>query len=293
MSVHPYSQWPKYPRQLLQFTLVMLALLLLVLWLHVLPRWQVLRQQSEQLEYDRKKFESNKYPMDLALIEQHLNECQEQLMGSNGSDGLIKLSAKTLEMASNTFKSDIHTAYPPESLASTETPENVFVNHASRIDFKDLFDRLNTSLSVEEITITVQSLGLDEESPEPVYQQILKLWTIRKLVFLATENQLSVESNSEGTAAAIRANRVVAYKLDDKDEVPYLLEFPVRIHLSGTMKDFLKFVKSLQGNDTFIPMKRLIIHSLPPQTLPPGETKTIETLHFSIVCSSFFKIPNR
>ena len=293
MSMHPYRQWPRFHRQLLQFTLIMLALLLLVLWFHVFPRWQVLRQQSEQIEYDKKKFENNKYPLDALLLEQHLKECEEQLQGANGKDGLVTLSAKTLEMASSTFKNDIQTAYPPDDDSDTkETAEEVFINHSSRIDFKDLFDRLNTSLNESGLSITVQSLGLEEESLEPVYQQILKLWTIRKLITLAADNHLTIESTTEGIAD-IRAPRVVAYTLDAKAETPYLLELPVRIHLAGTMQDFLKFVKSLQGNDIFIPMKRLIIYSKPPQTLPPGETKNIDTLHFSVVCTSFFKIPNR
>ncbi|MBP5640352.1 MAG: hypothetical protein J6X55_12780 [Victivallales bacterium] len=290
MSYHPYRQWPKFHRQLLQFSLALLALLLVVLWFHVLPRWQVLEERSEELEREKQTFENKSYPLDAVLLQQHLADCEQQLNGKEKSKGLIQLSKQTIEKATSTFQNDIVTAYPVEPM-SQETPEIIFVNHASRIDFKDLFDRLNTSLSDEGITITPQSLGLDEESPEPVYQQILKLWTIRKLIGLASQNHLDIEENKEENAAAIRARRVIAYTLTANEEKPYLLEFPIRIRLSGTMKDFLSFVDNLQGPDMYLPMKRLIVHSTPPQSFPPGETKIVERLQFTVVCSSFFKIP--
>ena len=96
----------------------------------------------------------------------------------------------------------------------------------------------------------------------------------------------------ENGEAKFSATRTLAYSISNDNSKPYLLEFPVSIHLVGTMENFLNFVKSLQGNDLYLPIKNIQVYSQPPKELPPGATLDISQLYFRVSCSAFFPAPS-
>ena len=120
---------------------------------------------------------------------------------------------------------------------------------------------------------------------------MLKLWTIRILLHNALANSLAVETEENGEAK-LSATHTLAYAIGNDNAKPYLLEFPVTLHLVGTMENFLKFVKSLQENDLYLPIKNIRVYSQPPQELPVGAKLDLSQLHFRVIFSAFFPAPS-
>ncbi len=288
MQIQPYRNWPLRHRRLLQVTLALLVLFLFAFWTRIFPRWKFLNKLEQDLAQERSTLKRHDYPMDATALKEHLDTCLRQLEGTRQKGGLIQVADETLKYATSTFHEDIIKAYPTESYART-TSEEIFIRNATRIDYKDLYDRVSSEFQAENISFNPKTFGLEDDSPEPPYQMMIKLWTVRKMVALALKHHLKIEEGEPSGSAYLRILPVIAYTLGKSSDKPYLLEFPIRMKVGGTMEDFLQFIGELQTDEVYLPLKALEIHSTPPADLPPGEERLVDQLHFSIVCSSFFR----
>ncbi len=187
-----------------------------------------------------------------------------------------------------TFRNEIHNVYPSDEPHGL-SPEDQFVYNSTRIDYKDLSDRIKSEFKEKNIIITEKCFETD--TAEPVFHLMLKLWVIRILLHNALDNSLAVEAEENGEAR-ISATRTFAYAIGSDTAKPYLLEFPVSIHLTGTMENFLKFIKSLQEKDLYLPLKHIRVYSEPPKELPPGAKIDVSQLHFRASFSAFFPAPS-
>ena len=261
-----YKDWPKGYHRLLHYTIILMVVSLAALWLGVFPRWRNLESLREQNEQKRAKLEKSGVLLDPAMLKQHIEECRAAL----------------------TFRNEIHNVYPSDEPHGL-SPEDQFVYNSTRIDYKDLSDRIKSEFKEKNIIITEKCFETD--TAEPVFHLMLKLWVIRILLHNALDNSLAVEAEENGEAR-ISATRTFAYAIGSDTAKPYLLEFPVSIHLTGTMENFLKFIKSLQEKDLYLPLKHIRVYSEPPKELPPGAKIDVSQLHFRASFSSFFPAPS-
>ncbi|MBO7619054.1 MAG: hypothetical protein J6T06_00980, partial [Victivallales bacterium] len=215
-------------------------------------------------------------------------ECNDILNGKQDTDGLVKAADDTLARAAMTFRSEIHNVYPSDEPRGL-SPEDQFVYNSTRIDYKDLSDRIKSEFKEKNIIFTEKCFETD--TAEPVFHLMLKLWTCRILLHNALANSLAVETEENGEAK-LSATHTLAYAIGNDNAKPYLLEFPVTLHLVGTMENFLKFIKSLQENDLYLPIKNIRVYSQPPQELPVGAKLDLSQLHFRVIFSAFFPAPS-
>ena len=283
-----YKDWPKGYRRLLHYTIILLLMALAALWLGVYPQWRNLDSLLEQNQQKRAKLEQGGVLLDPAMLKEHIEECNDILKGSADNVGLIKAADETLTKAAATFKNEIHNVYPSDEPHGL-SPEDQFVYNSTRIDYKDLSDRIKSEFKEKNIIITEKRFETD--TSEPVFQLMLKLWTIRILLRNAIASSLEIVTAENGEAK-LSATRTIAYTISNDNTKPYLLEFPVTLHLAGTMENFIKFVKSLQENGLYLPIKNISVFSQPPETLPPGAKLDIAQLHFRVSCSAFFPAPS-
>lgn len=284
------KDWPYSHVRLMHITVSGLALALLVLWLLVYPSWRRLKVLRQDTEAARIELEKSGIQLDEAVLSRHISDCIASLAGDETRLGLVDVAGNAMALAMQTFADEINAAYASESSTATrQSAVEKFVEGSTRIDYKVLYDRVYSECASCNVDISQATISPDEDSNEPVYQQMLKLWTMRFLVMQAVDNGLSFET-AKDNAPAIRAFRSKAY-LNKGSERPYLLEFPVLLRMEGKLENFISFAKGLQGGRRFLPIKSIEIHSTPPGDFPPGERRELSNLHFRIVCSAFFVEP--
>ncbi len=279
-----YKDWPNRHKKLLHVTAAVMILLFVLMWFGIYPRWRALLALQEEVQNNHEKLEKYGIPLDAELLNTHIHECIDSLEDRNGNKGLVSVSNDVIERATRTFDDVIREAYPPtDELSSRE----IFYTTSTRIDYKDLYDRISSEFKESGINISLKSLEPEEDNSEPVFQLMLKLWTLRYLLRAAVQNNLTIEKNNEGMAR-INVMRTTAYSMSE-NEKPYLLEFPIILRFKGTMDNFLSFMKAIQQDNVCLPMKTISVHSTPPSDFPAGESRDISELNFRITCSSFFK----
>jgi hypothetical protein len=182
------------------------------------------------------------------------------------------------------------------------------MDQAGWLDYNSDFTDLDTWLRGNGVLISEKTFGisLDTANTE-TYQLLLHIWTVRELVQLAVEHDLvlakdpsnAVPTPEGGTAlpSRLRVLPVVAYALAADDRMPYLLEFPVRMTLRGTLTDFMAFVGDLQNDKRFLALSRMEILTEHPRIR--GERPTsegvlaVQNIESTVVCASFFRPGDR
>ena len=284
------KDWPYSHVRLMHITLSGLALALLVLWLLVFPGLRRLKAMRQDIDAVRTELEKSGVQLDEAVLSRHISDCIANLAGDEARPGLVDIAGNAMALAAQTFADEINAAYTGDVGAnSRQTAVEKFVEGSTRIDYKVLYDRVSSECANYEVDISQATISPDEDSNEPVYQLMLKLWTIRCLVRQAAENGLAVET-AKGNLQGLRALRSIAY-VNEGSERTYLLELPVLLRLNGSLENFISFAKGLQKEGRFLPIKSIEIHSEPPGDFPPGERRELSNLHFRIVCSAFFVEP--
>lgn len=287
------KDWPAGYIRLMQFAAVVAVLTVFVLWFGAYPRWRRMQVLRQEVENTRRELEKGGVLIDQSVLKGHISKCRISLNGDELRPGLVVKADTALEMAANTFTEEIENAYPGPS------SRDFFIEGATRIDYKDLYDRVSSEFASSGVVLRQTIFSSGDENEEPVYQQMLKLWTIRRLVRTALKNGLKIESDSDNVSR-IRALKSISYINIDKSadnraqqNEPYLMEFPVRMFISGSMEKFLGFAADLQADGSFLPIKNISIYTLPPDELPPGETRRVSELKIKVVCSSFFALQNK
>ncbi len=283
-----YRDWPKGYHQLLHYTVILAVLMLVIFWLGIYPRWHNLETLRKSVDQQSRALEKNDVQLDSNVLKAHIKKCDAILQGEPRQPGLVSVADDTIARATATFQDEIRSLYPgvsPEGLG----PQEQFVANSTRIDYKDLSDRIKSEFKEKGIVFSEKRIETD--SAEPVFHLMLKLWAIRHLVRGALACGLEVERNEEGEAR-ISATRTLAFSLEKDNSKPYLLEFPVMLSLSGGMEELLSFMHTLQEGEVFLPVKNIRIHSQPPASIRPGERLDLKRLHFHLRVSAFFPMPS-
>lgn len=285
MILHPPSQWPAATRRLLAFCGCMVALLLAGHFLFLAPMRQNYSSLRMRVEEKAKRLDKAGWPKREEALRRQLENAAALLNGDNsqGLPGLEQITEDTLELCTYTFRKRI-SAHFPGGIAA-------FMNGVSRIDYKLVYDHFASRLSAEGVELSANAFGLNDELNEPLWRMIFKLWTADELVRLALASHLRIAGDENGFAR-IHALEPLSYTLSSTPSAqPYLLEFPVQMTLQGTSANFLLFLDSLQSGTRFLSAKELSIHTSPPAVPETGGDVTLDHLDFTIVCSSFFRLP--
>ena len=280
-----FKDLPETNRLLIYILGALVVATLLVLYLYVMPKWQQHQNFQASLQEKEARLAATPWPQDGELLLHHYELVREKLEGISGTDqlGLERLSDDILLQATITFQEKL--------LSQFDSPAH-FISAVSRIDYKDVYDRFAQEIAEQGKSLNPTLLGLNEDGQEPVWQMILKLWTAQMLCELAKQNHLNLQSRDG--VAQITCLPPVAYAVAEEDvqQPPYLLEFPVRLTLQGSLQDFLRFAQELSTPIRFLPLKQLEISTLPPNPPIAGQPNRVDQATFTIVCSSFL-MPNR
>lgn len=297
------QRWPKLHRMLLVVAFLLLVVAVLYGVFIVLPRRSAYKELLSEKKAIEKKLAESLWPQDSERLKSLLKDYERT------SDGTMKRSVgnavKTVDWDVMGAKDKAEmvlkhcTSMFDKRIANEYGDVSNFINKASQTEYKDLYDRTAALLEGLKVFLEPSIFGMDETTAEPAkYQMMLKMWTVEELVRRVTASKLqvvremSVNTAGRGRPSKITVLPMIAYRLDERDKEPYLLEFPVRMEVSGSMENVIDFVRSLQprpswlagdgeevtSDECFLPMKQLEMLALSPQrgevlVEPSGEVK--------------------
>lgn len=276
------KDWPT-PHRALAFCLGAFVLMLVLGYaLFIRPRQLSLAKKQSLIQEKTMQFNQLNMPKDPSLLEYQLQTATRLLEGApeQGFDGLNALTEETLAYATRSFTNKIRQNY---------TDTLAFIYGATRLDYKDLQERIAAEFTLEANGQASHPLLMeqDETQTQPVWQMIGKLWAIQEVLDKTRKAGLTLATDQDGLKF-INALPIIAYTLQDSTEGNiFLLEFPVKATLTGTLEQFLAFVESVQTPECFLPLKRLTIKTTPPPALLPGNENPVERCEFTIQCSAF------
>ncbi|MGI6356328.1 MAG: hypothetical protein GX937_04970 [Lentisphaerae bacterium] len=293
------QQWPERHRTLLGviFLLVIATVLFGMMRLH--PTWVAYDEARSDHARVEKKLEESQWPRDSERMRKLLDNYQAILNGRKGGDpGLKKNVADAMKKATSMFEVQIKKEYgvSPEDSGIVN-----FMEKASQIEYKDQFNRLYTELEGKGVRLDQPVFGMDESTSEPFkYQMRLKLWTVEALANLVLKNNLrftresGAGSRSRNNPSMITVLPMRAYVIDKNDKAPYLLEFPVRMEIQGSMANFANFVNALQEEGVFLPMSQMEMRTVLPNLRQPPKANqddemVLQNVVVTVVCSAFFR----
>lgn len=201
------------------------------------------------------------------------------------------LCKQVLEQSGNAFRRQMG--------RFTEGTTDDFRNVVSRLDYREEYSAV-AQRRQGRVAFDEDVLGLGENSDSIyVYQLLLHLWTVEALTGLALDCGLKPVPHPEITRfdASGRRQRVSqisiepmqAYKFTEEDGKPYLLEFPVRMVVSGDLESLGRFLARLQTGEQFFPLGHVELRKqLPPMRLPAQDR-----VQATLVCSSFFLLEEK
>jgi len=287
--IHNYHDWPKIHHQLLIAAIITAVAAMLVYIVLIRPEYAELEEARESLRRTERKLKETTWPRDEERLKMFLKQ-YEKALGTEKNPGLAQMTRETLSRCTSLFSTRIASDY--------ESDQN-FITKASQIEYKDQYDRLTSALSESKVNLTSKIYGMDETTVEPLkYQMLLKLWATELAVNKALASKLSIATvpskNANDQPARVTALPIKNYSLDVKDTVPYLIEIPIQMTVTGNMEDFIAFCNSLQTEDTFMPVTQIEIVSLPPGKNDYGNKDgmiSVERIRATIICSAFYQPP--
>jgi hypothetical protein len=296
------KDWPPQHKQLAVVMAVVAVACLGVYFFVVAPRKRENAALREEAATLRKRLRKAGWPLRADRLEAALADMKKRLEGPPGRK-LDNPDAEGVKARAERVLAHAGAMFAPRIRRQFGTTED-FILNVSRLDFQMEFNRLQQKLSAAGIHLSPKLLGLAEDSSSPyTYQLMLQVWTLDLLADLLRDSGLAVCTNPAVTvrgesgkhpAARITMLPPVAYTVRRDDERPYLLEFPVRLQLTGTVEAAMKFIRSLTAGGNFLPVGHMQIFTEPPPRpdLRKGGTIQVDTIRIDLECSAFFPLGN-
>ena len=274
-------------RELAAVTGILVLGFILAWYFLLLPRQEEVRaMRDEQLDLQKKLGDSG-WPLESERIKGMLAE------RSKNAETFSRKADDVFRQATSMFDKSIQERY--ESFQH-------FRADVSRLDYQEDFIQIEGQLRSRGIVFG-DTLNLKENSDSPyTYQLLLQLWTLRECVTLAWDNGLNIARDMQppvgaGSAGEFRAPLasrlsvlpVRAYYLTKTDKDPYMLEFPVRLTVTGRIEQLFSYLAALQAGGRFLPVSKIELLKQPPRrdAAAGGMTDRIEV---TLECSSFIRL---
>ncbi len=238
-----------------------------------------LRQQSESLQQE---LSGKGWP---------LNATRLNLLFTENSKALNRLKARSEQIIS------LATSMFDDRIVEFFGSREAFQGEVSRLDYQEEFSRIEQHLKGRGIILAEDVLNLSETtSSASTYQLVLQLWTAERLAALAVAHDLTPALAGTGAGATETKSRQAsllevlparAYFTSPQQETAYLLEFPVRLTLDGSLDNVRRFLAALHAGANFLPVSHLQLT----KAVPPVEDLATDRIRIRIECSSFYQ-PN-
>lgn len=270
--------WLKAHKILLGCFLLAFALQLAFMYFIVSPIREEFSEIQSNVQLIEGRLRGSQWPMEPDRLKAYIAELQLEKDGSGGKAALARNSRDALNRCQVTFM---------KKITAEHGDLEGFMRNASRIDYQSDYNRILADYAKRGVRLEPQVLNLSEEmATQYIYQSVMQLWTVDKLLGMALDNglELGKADGAPGVKAAsmVSVRPMKAYFLNVGDERPYLLEFPVEIGVSGSLASCLNFVEGLNAGEVFLPPVSFEVFSM-----PPDGGHDAGFIRMRLVCSSF------
>lgn len=291
--------WPQAHKNLGALFLVAVIAAMFVYFFLIRPKAEQVRDMNGQIESLNKDLKDSGWTLNAENLQLILDENTKKLKGTKQGDkgylGLEDKAQQLVQRATSPFMQHIEDNY---------TTVDTFMDQAGWLDYQSDFNNLEQWLRGNGVIISEKTFGISQDTADAeTYQLLLHIWTVRELVQVAIEHDLVLAKDRtnpvptpEGRAvlpSKVRVLPMQSYILTDEDSTPYLLEFPVRMSLRGTLSDFMGFVADLQSEGRFFPISRMELTTENPairgQKANADGLIRVQNIEVTVVCSSFFR----
>ena len=265
------------------------------------PEQKKVKKEFSSLTSSKSLLRKNNWPANIGVLTAIKNDYKEKLEGDDEDNkSIAALYDMAMKKAGASFLAKIEKEY--SSL-------HEFRRNASRLDYQAEHNRVFSDIAKRGFVLDPNAVGVDENSSSSyIYQLMLQLWTLEKVLNLAADAGLSLQtqgaipkqargrssrdSSGNENQSSVVVHPMKAYMVKSSP-TPYLAEFPVSLKLKGTLSSLMVFLKSLQGDDVFLPVSSFEIFALPPSKNNAGSNgnQQSENMYFNLVCSSFLPLP--
>ncbi|MCR4573591.1 MAG: hypothetical protein K5787_07470 [Lentisphaeria bacterium] len=274
---------------------ILFACLALLLLLHILvirPNILDAKDMRDELVGKEKRLSKSKWPMQKESLEKILAEGKARL---EGKDGLKAQSEAAMKLSCSALKGRM--------TARGYDKTSDFMGGVLNSQFQQEFSEMQTRFEQRGVYVAPEVLNLSQKSKSKYnYQLLLQCWCVDMLADMVEKSGLhfrthetiqamSLDGKRKG-AALISVQPVTAFVLEEKKEgAPFLLEFPVRLGVEGTLEQVTTFLQLLNVSGQFFGVRGFEIVAPPPAKSSGGQGDTkVETLQLNIECSAFLRI---
>ena len=269
-----------------------LVCLLLFYMLVIRPSIQEAIDMRKELTSKEKRLSKSKWPRQKESLEKILSEEQKRL---EGKGGLKVMSDEAMKLACS--------AMHGRMTARGYNKMSDFMGGVLNSQFQQEFSDMQARFEQNGLYVCPEILNLSLTTKSKYsYQLLLQCWCVDMLVDLAGKSGLHFRKHDEIVATALDGSRkpaalisvlpMTAYSLDDKKEAtPFLLEFPVRLGVEGTLEEIMAFLQSINVKGQFFGVRGFEILSPAPSKIPSGkDAKTKDILQLNIECAAYLWI---
>lgn len=292
--------WPAQHRNLA----VALAIAVLVVGLIYLfvsrPKKRGVTELRQELEEKQMRLVRRGWPLNSERLRELLQEMNGKLEGRGKREPQFARDAKGIKNRAELVLRECTATFDAKIREQFGTTGD-FVRGVSRLDYQEEFNRLTQEFGNRGIVLDERILKLGEETSSPyTYQLVLHIWTVEMLVKLALEHQLTFVTDASATGgdlkgratspARITVMPMQAYLIEPSDEKPYLLEFPVRMGVEGTLANVGAFLGALQTDERFLPCSHFELTTRRPTEAAMAKDGHVRVgqVVVELECSSFF-----
>lgn len=295
--------WPAQHRNLAIVLAIAVLVVGLVYMFFSRPKKRDVAGLRRELEDKQMRLVRRGWPLNSERLRELLQEMNRKLDGkgkrvpkhARDAKGIRNRADLVVRECTATFDAKIR-----EQFGTTED----FMKGVSRLDYQEEFNRLTQEFANEGIVLDERILKLGEETSSPyTYQLVLHIWTVEMLVKLALEHHLTFVTDASAIASGLKERdrspaRITvmpmqAYLVGLSDKRPYLLEFPVRMGLEGTLANVGTFLGALQIEERFLPCSHFELTTRQPMKakVTEGGRVRVDQVVVELECCSFFSIP--
>jgi hypothetical protein len=291
------KKWSKQHHNLFAM-LGFFLLLCIVAFFFLSPLRSRISDDKAYISETKSKLRKSGWPLDAERLQKLLDLKKSILEKTKTSEtaykatGIRNKSTLLLQECTNAFQKRIKKIFVNPSDFSKEI---------TRLDYQDEYNTIRDKLVQKNIYFSEDSLnmGTDSDSTK-IYPMVLQIWFVDEILNLATKNSLEIVNDQHAKVkseqgrlkkvAKVQLLPVRPYSLYEKEQKIYILEFPLRMSLRGSLMQFSGFLRDIHSGGKYFPVSKLQIRAIPEWQNSGSESLLKNSLlDIEIECSAFFR----
>jgi Tfp pilus assembly protein PilO len=292
------KKWPEQHR--IFFVLFSFALILcgVVYFFTIRPLYIQNLEDEKNISKTKSEIKGKGWPIDSVRLNKLLDHKKNIL--EKKQDGQTAYKATGLKNKSNLLLMECTDVFKRKIKKLFVNPAD-FSKEITRLDYQDEYNKVKDELASRNIYFSEESLGLGGDSDENlIYPLVLQIWMVEDIVKIALDNSLQVlqeentnVKNEKGilkNVVSVKLLPIKPYSLYTTDKKIYIIEFPMRMSIRGTLTEFIGFLRDMHSDGKYFPISRLQIRAIPEyKNINSKFYLTNEVLDIEIECSAFFR----